>query len=262
MPIPAQGENLKLGKGSLLLRAYGSAGGFQFVGNASAITLTADQTVAEKYSSTQQAAPLIARAPVRTGYTLGVTLDEYKLETLKYFLLASQTSAPQAGGSGLSDTIDNIVLGEYYMVERSAGVQAWQLENVVITRGSDVLVLNEDYQLFSQQGMIRPLAGGPADLQTNDDLVVTFQCPDLTIHELRGSQVAAPEVEILYNSDDANSAGVPSKDQLRVWRASIGPEGELPFISEEFGSYQLTMGVLSDATNHPGNEFFALYRAA
>ena len=58
MPIPAQGENLKLGKGSLLLRAYGSAGGFQFVGNASAITLTAASPAPHRSKRSRRSARL------------------------------------------------------------------------------------------------------------------------------------------------------------------------------------------------------------
>lgn len=255
MPFPADGKKVKLGKGSLLLDQLTTAGvkqGFEFVGNCTALTLSADVTTAELFSSTQASAPLVARAPTRTAYTITATLSEYTLANLRKFLLAEQSSKQQQSLQNNQAFINGVKQGRYY------DIGARQITNVQVSVGSQLKVLNEDYTLNAEFGIIRPLVGG--SIPDDSMIVVDFTQPALTIDQLRIAQVAAPVCHLLYLSDDANQDGDAARDRLEIWRVNVAPEGELNLISDEYGSYQLTMAVLSDGENHPADPFGTLDR--
>lgn len=256
MPFPADGTKVKLGKGALLLDQLTSAGaaqGFDFAGNVSALSLSAEVQNAELYSSTQQAAPLVARAPTRVSYTLTATLNEYNLSMLRKFLLADENTKTQTAAADQA-FINDIVLGRYYQIG------ARQVTDVVVSVGSVVMTLNTDYTLNSEFGIVRPLEGG--SITDSADLVIDYSRPALSIEQLRIAKVAAPICHLLYLSDDANQDGAASQDRLEIWRVNVAPTGELNLISDEYGSYQLTMAVLSDAENHPNDPFGTLDRIA
>jgi hypothetical protein len=249
MPFPANGQNLKLGKGSLMLAKIvnGVENGFDFAGNCSAISLSAETQVAEKYGSTTSAAPLIGRSTTRVGYIMTVTLDEFDRNMLAYWLLGQDATKNQTLQAGATVSHDNVVKGRYYEIG------ARRVTAVSVTRGSDTLVLNTDYTLNSEFGVIGLMKSG--SIVDGDDIVITYSRPALTIKQIRIAKEAAPLVHMVYMSDDSNTDGNAAKDRLEVWRASIAPEGELNLISDEYGSYQLTMAVLSDSENHPADEF-------
>lgn len=257
MPFPADGTKVKLGKGSLLLdqlSSDGSANGFDFAGNVSALTLSADVTNAELFSSTQRSAPRIARAVTRIAYTLTATLNEYTYAMLKKFLLATEATKAQTLQASDTAQIVDVVLGRYYQIG------ARQITNVTVAVGSNTMTLNTDYTLNTEFGIVRPLAGGA--IQDDDDLDITFDRPALTIQQLRLAQEASPICHLLYLADDANQDGAGARDRLEIWRANAAPEGELGVIGDEYGSYQLSFAVLSDSENHPSDPFGTLDRIA
>lgn len=256
MPLPADGSKVKLGKGSLLLDQLTTAGvsqGFDFAGNCSAISLSADQTTAELYSSTQQSAPLIARAVTQISYTLTATMNEYNFAMLKKFLLAEENTKAQSAASKQA-FFNQVRLGAYYQIGDR------QVTNVAVSVGSVVMTAGTDYLLYDEFGLIKILAGGA--IMANDNVVVDYDAPALSISQLRIAKIASPIVHVLYLADDANQDGDAAKDRLEIWRANIAPEGELALISDEYGSYQLSAAVLSDAENHPNDPFGTLDRIA
>jgi hypothetical protein len=119
--------------------------------------------------------------------------------------------------------------------------------------GSDVMVLNTDYSLNSEFGLVRPIPGGA--INDDDDVTVDWEQPLVNISQLQIAKLASPIVHVLYLADDANADADGAKDRIEIWRANVAPEGELSLISDDFGSYQLTMAVLSDAENHPSDPF-------
>lgn len=257
MPLPADGRNVKLGKGSLLLAKYSgaNAGAFEFRGNVTALTLAAEVTKAELYSSTQASAPKIAESVTRIGYTLTGTFSEYMKANLLDFLLGEDSTRQQAVGVGISKnfTGDQVKAGGYiYVTDKN-------ITNVVVTRdGTDALTVDTDYILYADRGLILLRAG--ASVQDGDDIEVEYNRPALTISTVRIAKEGAPVCHLLFFSDDANTDGRGAKDVLEIWRVSMAPEGELNFISDEYGTFQLTMGVLSDPTNHPNDPFGTLER--
>lgn len=253
MPFPADGSNVKLGKGSLLAAPYGTSN-FRFLGNVTGLTLSADVTTAELFSSTQQSAPLIARGVTRIAQTLTGTLSEFTLDNLADFLLATQGTKSQTIGSGLQLFLTDVKAGGYYKIGSR------QVTNVIVEKGSNPLTLNVDYTLNSEHGIVHFIPGGA--VVDDDEIYVQYDRPALSISQLNVLQVAAPLYHLLFLADDANQDGAGKDDEIEFWKVNVAPEGELGLISDEYGSFQLTWAVLSDAGNHPTQPFGTLDRIA
>lgn len=256
--LPADGTKVKLGKGSLLLDTLTTAGlhtGFDFMGNATAITIAADATKAQLFSSTEQSAPLIAEAVTRIAYTITATLSEFTLNNLRKFLQGSSNVKNQALGTNTTVAFadQQVVPGRYL------DVGARQITNVTVTRdGTDLLTEGTDYVVYAEFGIVKLVDGGA--VQEGDDISIEFDKPALVIDQVRLARSAAPICHLLYIADDANADGDGAHDRLEIWRCSVSPEGELGLISDEYGNFQLTMSVLSDAANHPNDPFGTLDR--
>ena len=249
MPLPADGSKLKLGKGSLLLDQLvaGVAQGFDFAGNCTSITMGADVTTVQKFSATQKSAPLIARAVTQIAYTITAAMDEFGFQMLKKFLLAEENTKNQAVLAAENTQFANVTLGRYYQIG------ARQVTAVVVARGTDTLVLDTDYSLDAEFGLIRPLEGGT--VVANDTLDVTYDQPLLTIEQLQIAKIASPICHLVYLADDANDDSDGAKDRLEVWRVNLAPDGDLNLISDDYGTYSLTMAVIDDSVNHPDDPF-------
>ena len=137
MPFPARGSFTKLGKGSLFLDLFDDNGvpeGLEFLGNANSIAISAEVTDTELYSSTERSGALIARAVLRTSYTLTVSLNEYTLNNLKLFLKGEDNIVQQAAQSQESVQF-TVKQGKYY----ETGFR--KIANVTVMQGTDTMVL-------------------------------------------------------------------------------------------------------------------------
>lgn len=258
MPLPANGENVKLGKGALLLdslTALGAHTGFDFVGNVTALTLSAEVTKAQLFSSTQSTSPLLAENVTRIAYTLTATCSEFTLQNMKRFLLGQENVKTQT--LGVAQTAN--FTGAQVVPGRYLDVGARQITGVIVTRdGTEVATVDVDYTVNAQFGLIKVLETGA--ITAGMDVEVQFDRPALTIDQVRIAKDAAPVCHLLYLADDANQDGVASRDRLELWKCSIAPEGDLNFISDEYGTFQVTMSVLSDPVNHPNDPYGTLDR--
>jgi len=257
MPLPADGSKVKLGKGSLLLDTLTNQGvstGFDFVGNVTALELSSDVTKAELFSSTERSAPKIAESITRLGYSLVATCSEYTKRNLEKFLLGALATKQQAIQAAQAFTIDAVVPGRFY------DLGARRITNLVATfDGTAAAVAGTDYRVASAEfGLIQILEGG--GIPEGSSFEGTFDQPELTIDQIRIARNSAPVCHLLYLADDANQDGDASRDRLEIWKVSLAPEGSLNFISDDYGNFQLSMGVLSDAVNHPDDPFGTLDR--
>lgn len=259
MPLPADGTKVKLGKGSLLLdrlTTNGGSTGLEFVGNVSALTMSADVTKAQLFGSTERSAALIAEAVTRIAYTLQATCSEFTMGNIKKFMLGSDNAKTQASGSAqtASFTGQQVVKGRYLDV----GARKITAVSIVYD-ATEALVAGVDYVVYSEFGLIHLTPNGTT-IVDGGDVTVTYSKPALTIDQVRIARDAAPVCKLLYLADDANQDADGSRDRLEIWRVSVAPDGEMNFISDEYANFNLTMSVISDAANHPNDPFGTLDR--
>lgn len=256
MTFPARGSFVKLGKGSLLLDLLDDNGqpeGLEFLGNANSISISAEVTDVELFSSTEKSGALIDRAVLRTAYSLSVSLNEFTLNNLKLFLKGEDNVVQQAAQSQESVTITGAKVGKYY----ETGFR--RITSVVVNQGSlGPFVEGTDYEVNSEFGIIRILPGGT--ITDDDDLTVAFEAPAVQINQVRIARKASSVGRLLYLADDANNSGAAAKDRLEVWKVDVAPDGELNFVGDDYGAFSLSLAVLSDAENHPNDPYGTLDR--
>lgn len=258
MPVPANGNNVKLGKGSLFLAKIvaGVRQTLEFVGNATAITSSAEVQRSTLYSSTQKSAPKIAEHVNRVGFSLTATLSEYTLRNLEYFLLGERASATQGAAVNQTQVFPAVEVAKGAFLK----LDARQISNVTLTQdGTNVLAETTDYVVYAEAGLIQLVANSP-NVVDGESISVEFDRAAVITDQVRIARQAGPICYLLYKADDANEEGASAHDQVEIWRVSIAPEGELPFISDDYGSFQLSMSVIDDSANHPTAPFGYLSR--
>lgn len=257
--FPARGEFTKLGKGSLLLDLYnpntGLLSGASFVGNASAISVSSDTQTAELFSNTQAAGGLVSSTRTRLSYAVTATLNEFTMENLAMFLAGTIVQANQAAVVGATKPIVDALEGRYYEL----GARKVTAVSGVKDAGAVALVLGDDYDLNAEHGVVY-LRPGASHFADGDELTFTFTKGALNIRQLRIGQAGAQVGKLIYLSDDANIDGKSAHDKLTIWKVNINPDGELNFVSDDYGSYNLSMAVISDGSAHPNDPFGILER--
>lgn len=245
--FPANGQNLKLGRGSLLFAPHDGSiaeAGFIKVGNVPSLEFSWDIETREKYSATQSSSPLLASSTSRQDLSLVAQCDEHHKENLKKFFFGTETAANQALSTTGSTPITDVVTGRAY------DIGSVSLTNVVVTKGTTTLVAGTDYTLYALQGLIE--FKDSANLSDGDDVVVAFDRPAVTIDRIAIGRVSEQLCKVVYIADDANTSGVGSQDRYVLHKCSITPDGAYQLISDDYTSFNLRFRVQADP-NFPTN---------
>lgn len=245
--FPANGQNLKLGRGSLLFAPHDGTDaedGYIKIGNVPSLEFSWDIETREKYSATQSSSPLLASSTSRQDLSLVAQCDEHHKENLKRFFFGSETSQNQTLSTTGSTPITDVVTGRAY------DIGAVSVTNVVVTRGTTTLVAGTDYEVYALQGMIE--FKDSANVSDGDDVTVAFDRPAVTIDRIAIGRVSEQLCKVLYIADDANTSGVAAGDRYVLHKCSITPDGAYQLISDDYTSFNLRFRVNADPA-HPTN---------
>lgn len=239
--FPAVGQNLKLGRGSLLLAPHDGTTaeeGLILMGNIPSLELSWEIETREKYSSTQASSPLLDQAVIRQTLTVTAQCDEHTKENLKRFYFATEATADQSLSTTGNKVFNDIV------TERAYDLGKRSVSNVVITKGSATLVSGTDYTLYATQGFV--VFHDTATVSDNDDLTANFDCAAVTLDHIRIGRVAQQFAKLVYIADDANQAGLASDDRYVFWKTQVTPDGAYQLVSDDYTSFNLAFKVLTD----------------
>lgn len=244
MPFPANGDNLVLGRGSLLLDRLegGLPTGLRFMGTAEAVARSLEDEKIEFRSSTQAGRPVIKEVTQERTIEVLATLNEYQFENLALSFMGDLVTVAQAGATGATIVFEGVKQGRYYDVGQRA------LSAVSVTDNGSTPVtydLTDDYTVDAARGLIYIVPGG--DIADDSEIEITFTSAAGSIRRIRGGTRTSIEARLQFISDNASGPNW----RYEAWRVSITPEGELGFVTDEFGNFQLRMKVLDDSINHP-----------
>lgn len=241
--FPAVGQNLKLGRGSLLLAPHDGTTaeeGLILMGNIPSLELTWEVETREKYSSTQASSPLLDQAVIRQTLTVTAQCDEHTKENLKRFFFGTEAAADQTLSTTGTKTVTDLV------TERAYDLGKRSVSNVAITKGSTPLVANTDYTLYASQGMV--VFHDTALISDGDDVTANFDCAAVSIDHIRIGRVAQQFAKLVYIADDANQAGSASDDRYVFHKTQVTPDGAYQLVSDDYTSFNLAFKVLADNT--------------
>lgn len=241
--------NLILGAGELFFDRIdsktGKSTGLRHLGNVSNFTISTTVETKKKYSSMDSARGLLASAATQVTCTGKLTLDYYQPENLALAMLGEDNILTQTPQTGLSKTFTSVRLGRLYSLDQK------KVANVVLKSSTgEAYVLNEDYTIDLLRGYWEPLVGGAI---VNDSSVeATFDTQAGSFPKISG--LTTPHIEgMLYFKGDPTFGPMY---EAEIWKASVLPEGDIGFITEDWGSLGLTLEIMNDSENHPNDPYF------
>jgi hypothetical protein len=252
MGTPDSG-NLSLGAGEVLF-----ARGFQsdlakreyrHLGNVESLAITTTVETIEKKSSMDGARGVYKQAVIGSEAEVALVLSEYDPENLALALLGDTASYSQAsGGPTTGQSINN---GAALKFDRWYYLGYKQVTVTAVKQGANTGVLGTDYELNTELGLIKIKSGG-----IFTESVTTWDGSRAAIAStiVRGLSVGSIEGSLKYFSA-ANQAAGP-RWEVEIHKVTITPDGELAFISEEFGTFTLRGKAQKDTTKLAGEQFF------
>lgn len=245
------GDNLVLGRGALLLDRFdanGASTGLRFIGNVSDLRLSTSDELREKYSSVSRGSPLLKRTIARRTIEFVAVCDEFALDNLALIAMAEKVTANQTIGAAQQVAMNDVLQGRWYDVGRR------NLTTPVIRGVADtpVYTAGTDYLLDAENGLVYIIPGG--GIADGTDIEFFGGWAATTITRLRGGKESTIRARMLFQSDNASGPNY----RVEAWRVSITPDGEMGFISDDFGNFTLRLAVEADTAGHPNEPNYVI----
>jgi hypothetical protein len=250
--------NLYVGAGECFFDRFDAAGlstGFRHLGNVDELTSNSSVDNVEKKSSMSGLRTLLAQVPKGFKQELSLTLSEWEPDNLALTLLGTQsaltqTSAPTITGGAINGGVA-LKLDTWY------DLGYWNPTVSAVKQGVTTLVLNTDYELRLETGMVRLLSTGAAT-----SAVTTFDgsAPAILATAKRAIIQALSVSKIkgrLRYISAADQASGP-RMQVDVWNVNLFPDGDTSYIGEDFGTFKMKGEALLDLTKPVGQQFMRI----
>jgi hypothetical protein len=246
-------ELLRLGAGELLVDVHDPVTnlqtGFKHMGNVETLEITTTDDKLVKKSSMSKARPVYKSVTRSRDVVLRAVGDEWSADNLAMMLMGSIAYATQAA----TPVVDQILMADVPAAtlgaaigERYFHVGMLNINTVSMKIGTTSLTSSDFVVYNAKMGVVKILATSTAVTNGTDDLKVSYTPTAITgtgSPVVRGGTESEINVSVLFIED--NSAG--ENHILRVWNASVTPDGALGLISDEFATFALNMAIQDDS---------------
>lgn len=256
-------DSIILGRGEVYFDRFNASGvktGERFLGNCQSFEIGIEDEVRDKYSSAEASAPLIKSVNVRRTPRIQVVLDEYDEDNLALAFMGDKADFLQTGASVMNEVppTTSVKKGYWFQVG-SLALPRRQISAVTVTGpgGMPTYVNNTDYIIDAPRGRIFIVTAGAIANGASLEVDYTFA----TI-----AAAALPTVQAgISNFIEGfmRFVGKPGSGRIwevEVWKASLNPDGNVPFIGDDFASFTMAGKVLADTTGHPTEPYFRAYK--
>jgi len=238
---------LKVGKGKIWFDRFSTAGarqGFERLGDVSSMTISMTDDVIEHKGS--QDAVVKTMKKVNRGRTVLVKLTghEFAIFNLALALMGDTVEYTQAATAVTDESLTtSAVKGRYYKTTKR------QITAVTVTNATTMMALVEgtDYTVFDATAGIIWIKDTATGVSDGDELTIDYTPTVITAgsgkQRIRGGNTAVIEGQLMFVG--YNTAGVNT--EVTVYRCSVQPDGETPYITNEFGAWNLTLEALDDS---------------
>ncbi len=263
--------DLYLGRGEVYFDRFDASGlrtGERFLGNCTVFEITTNDELREKYSSAEATSPLLKQVNIRRTPEIAIVLDEFNTDVLELIFMGTAKNIAQTGASRANyvPPTARVKKGRWFPLEDPdgtvrRGTVAQPLSAIVVTgpASTPTYVLNTDYKVDLVSGRIYVIpAGAIADAAS---LEVDFTYPTLSGTMLPYVEAGTSSfIEGFVRFKGKQAAG-PSME-VEVWKASLTPDGAVPFIGDDFAEYRIRGRVLADTVGHPTEPHYRVYEVA
>jgi len=252
-------ENYMLGKGILYFAPFDENGvnqGEIDLGNVPSFNVSLALEKLPHYSSRSGLRVKDKEVITQVEAPLSLQLEEFNLDNLKLAFMGEDYTYSQTAGSITDESVTALAFDSWFKLEKRVITAA----SVVVTSdpAGTTYVEGTDYEVDYTIGRIKFINTG-VGIDLDDPLLVSYDITDKTLEGVKFAASTSKEGLLRFVGDPAQG----EKIELIFWKVSLTPEGEVGFISEEWGNFTITAEVLADEENHPDEKYgVALFYAA
>lgn len=255
MSLAPDSKNLLLGRGAIYFDRFASGTtnktGELHLGNCTALEISTTDELKEKYSSMDATSGLLKSVNTKRTVEVKLTGDEFSLENLALALMGDSGTLSQTSGTITGETITtSSKQGRWYPTAKRS------ISSVVVKVGVATKTAGTDYEVDGTTGRIKILSGGT--ITDGSTVTVDYSYAVVALNTIAGGKASTVEGYLRFIGDP--TAG--PKYEVEVWRVSVSPEGAVPFIQDDFGSWSLTLKALGDNANHPNEPYYRVIERA
>lgn len=252
LPLNTHTNQYVFGRGQIFIGVYSgdaNRADRRFIGNCPGFTLSVESEKFEHFSSTSGIQTKDLTVTKSVNFNAQVTCDDIQLENLALFMAGTSGTLTQVATPVTNEAIV-VQKGYHYQLGMvgSNDVGVREVSSVVVTdtTGVTTYVLNTDYKLDANSGMIYIISAGAI---INGQTIHVDYTPAAGARTLVESGTGgAIDAELFFVADNASG----DNRDLRIPLCSIAPSGELPFITEdELGSMTFDIGVSTKDSTTP-----------
>lgn len=249
-------NNYTLGRGEIWFARFASGytpGGFRYIGNTPEVNLTIESETLDHYNSDAGIREKDDSVPLEVNRTGSLVTDNIDPENVALFFFGSASTETTAGSTGNAFALTGIELNRAYMIgattSNPAGVFGLDSggTNTVEISGGATLVLDTDYQIDYDNGMITFLSGG--SLSGGEDIDITYDLAANTRSRvISGSEPV--EGAMIYRTVN------PKGDDCTFYfpYVKVSPNGDYALKGDEWQQIPMSLEVLKLSTTE------AIYR--
>lgn len=230
-------DNVLMGSGSLYIDRLddGAKTGELHLGNVTTFAITTTDETKKLYESMTKSRGLYKEVTVRRDIVCAITGNEFNIENVALTLMGNEGSITQTTGTVADSTLtSSSKKGRFYPTGKR------NISAVTVSQDATDYVLGTDYAVDAKTGRIQVLAGGSID--DGSALTVSFSYAAVQLKTVEGGNAGTIEASLRFVGDPTAGPEV----EVEVFRVKVNPNGELGFISDEFGAWSLNCSVLAD----------------
>lgn len=161
--------------------------------------------------------------------SIKITINDASPEVLAFALLGDVSVVSQTGGAVTDEVVTVSTLDRWHKLTKHA-VSAVTVTN---SAGTTTYVLDDDYTLDLESGMIKPLSTG--DIAAGG-IKVSYTAAATTARRVTGSQQSDITARIRL---DGTNLATGKACRLVAYKAVMAPSGELGLLADDFISFDL-----------------------
>ena len=250
-------NNLLLGAGSVYIDRFDAAGkstGFRHLGNVDSFTTNTAVEKLTKKNAMDGLKGTYKEVVIGTTVTATMAMTEFDPENLALAMLGTVSTFTQDAQTGVTDKSFGPGAADV-MLDRWYELGSLKVTVTDVKQGSATLA-EEDYEINAVAGMIRLRPEGSA--VAGQALAWSGSAPAIAAADkmwiVKALSAATIEGRLKYISADNQVVG--PKTIINVHNITFAPDGDLGFISEEFGTFNIVGTIAADMSRPADNRYY------
>jgi hypothetical protein len=238
-------QNYTLGRGmvyfSRFLPGTQTPAGYLYIGNTPEFSLTIESETLDHYSSDAGIREKDDSVPLETTRTGSFTTDNISPENTALFFFGSASVLTQSAVASTGYTLTDVVPGMFYQLglttANPVGHRKINPTGLTVATGATTHVLNTDYRINTDTGMLEIIAGGA--IVSGDDLTVTYAVLSSTrTRVISGSTPVEGALRYIANNPKGEN-----KDYIMPW-IKVTPNGDYALKGDEWQTIPFSIEAL------------------